>query len=75
MAYIPESGLLQISIIDLLGRNIRTLFNDMIYEGESWKKINWDGLDDNMKRVSGGVYFCHIKNGNAAINHKMILLK
>ena len=75
MAYIPESGLLQISIIDLLGRNIRTLFNDIIYEGESWKKINWDGLDDNKKRVPGGVYFCHIKNGNAAINHKMILLK
>ncbi|SUZ85376.1 uncharacterized protein METZ01_LOCUS38230 [marine metagenome] len=47
----------------------------MIYEGESWKKINWDGLDDNKKRVPGGVYFCHIKNGNAAINHKMILLK
>ena len=75
VTYIPESGLLQVSVIDILGRNIRMLYNDMIYEGESWKNIVWDGLDNNRRAVPGGVYFCQIKNGQSSMNHKMILLK
>ena len=53
VTYIPESGLLQVSVIDLLGRNIRMLYDDMIYEGESWKEIVWDGLDNNRRKVPG----------------------
>ena len=75
VTYIPESGLLQVSVIDILGRNIRMLYNDVIYEGESWKNIVWDGLDNNRRAVPGGVYFCQIKNGQSSMNHKMILLK
>ena len=32
LTYIPESGLLQVSVIDLLGRNIRTLYDEKVYE-------------------------------------------
>ena len=75
LTYIPESGLLQVSVIDLLGRNVRMLYDEMVYEGESWKKIIWDGLDNNRKEVPGGVYFSQGRNGQASMNHKMIMLK
>ena len=75
LAYVPESGPLQVSIINLAGRNIRSLYDDVVYEGESWKKIVWNGLDNNQIPVAGGIYFCRITNGKASINHKMILLK
>ena len=75
LAYVQESGPLQVSIINLAGRNIRSLYDDVVYEGESWKKIVWNGLDNYQMPVAGGIYFCRITNGKASINHKMILLK
>ena len=73
--YIPETGILKVSIIDLLGKEIITLHNVWVNEGESSRKVVWNGLDNNKSRVPGGVYFCVIQNGNSIVNHKMLMLK
>ena len=73
--YVPETGILKVSIIDLLGKEIITLHNGWVNEGESSRKIVWNGLDDNKSRVPGGVYFCIIQNGQSLVNHKMLMLK
>ena len=73
--YVPETGILKVSIIDLLGKEIITLHNGWVNEGESSRKIVWNGLDNNKSQVPGGVYFCVIQNGNSIVNHKMLMLK
>ena len=73
--YVPETGILKVSIIDLLGKEIITLHNAWVNEGESSKKIVWNGLDNNQSQVPGGVYFCVIQNGLSIVNHKMLMLK
>ena len=73
--YVPETGILKVSIIDLLGKEIITLHNAWVNEGESSRKIVWNGLDNNKFQVPGGVYFCVIQNGNSMVNHKMLMLK
>ena len=73
--YVPETGILKVSIIDLLGKEIITLHNAWVNEGESSRKIVWNGLDNNQSLVPGGVYFCVIQNGLSIVNHKMLMLK
>lgn len=73
--YVPETGILKVSIVDLLGKKILSLHNDWVYDGESARKIVWNGLDKNKSQVPGGVYFCVIQNGESIIRHKMLLLK
>ncbi len=73
--YVPETGILKVSIVDLLGKEIIGLHNGWVYEGESSRKIVWDGLDKNKSQVPGGVYFCVIQNGQSIVSHKMLMLK
>ena len=73
--YVPETGILKVSIIDLLGKEIITLHDGWENEGESSRKIVWNGLDNNKSHVPGGVYFCVIQNGHSIVNHKMLMLK
>ena len=73
--YVPETGILKVSIVDLLGKEIIGLHNGWVYEGESSRKIVWDGLDKNKSQVPGGVYFCVIQNGQSTVSHKMLMLK
>ena len=73
--YVPETGILKVSIIDLLGKEIITLHNEWENEGESSRKIVWNGLDNNKSQVPGGVYFCVIQNGHSIVSHKMLMIK
>ena len=73
--YIPESGQLDVSVLDISGRKVRQLFYGDVYEGETWKKIVWNGLNDDHVRMVSGVYFCRIVNGSNSFSHRMVLLK
>ena len=73
--YVPETGILKVSIVDLLGKEIIMLHNGWVNEGESSRKIVWNGLDNNKSQVPGGVYFCVIQNGQSLVSHKMLMLK
>ncbi len=75
LVYLPESGSVNISIIDILGRTVRTLINEKLFEGETWQEVLWDGKNNQKKQVPGGIYFCRILNGATIIQHKMILIK
>ncbi len=65
---ISVSGLVTIKIYDVLGREIKTLVNDIIKTGKYSIKFNADNLPS-------GVYFCRLKSGNYVQTRKMILLK
>jgi flagellar hook assembly protein FlgD len=64
----------KIIIYDLLGRQIRTLFNDFVVAGI--QSIEWDGTNSYGKRVSSGVYFYQLKTESGFTKtQKLVLLR
>jgi flagellar hook assembly protein FlgD len=60
-------------IYDLLGRQIRTLFDRIVTQGNH--PVKWDGLDDNGNKAGAGVYFYRLKTESGFTKtQKMILL-
>jgi len=71
---LTADGKVTLKIFDQLGREIKTLVNEVKQAGEY--TTLWDGTDKNGKRVSSGTYFYQIRweNGEAS-SSKMILVK
>ncbi len=65
---LPESELINISIYDLSGRLITTIFNGLSDAGT--QDIIFDAAD-----LSSGVYICRLQAGEAVRSMKMLLLK
>jgi len=65
---IPKSGLVTIMIYDILGREVKTLVNEVKNPGKY--KIEFNGSN-----LSSGIYFCRLKAENYISTKKMILLK
>ncbi len=72
--YSPYESRVKLIIYDLLGRQIRILFDSLVEEGT--QTVEWDGTDCNGKKVGGGIYFYQLKAQNGfASAKKMIFLK
>jgi hypothetical protein len=63
----------RLDIYNILGKRIRTLINE--HQTAGYKRVSWDGKDDNGYEVPTGVYFYRIKAGEFTQAKKMILLK
>ena len=70
---LPQSGMVNISIHDMMGRKIKTLVNSA--QSAGYKTIQWNGTNDNNKSVSAGLYLYTIQTGNFTQTKKMVLLK
>ena len=70
---LPEDGLVNITIYDMMGRIVKTLVNSSQTAG--YKSIVWDTVDDRGHSASAGLYIYSITAGNYRANKKMILLK
>lgn len=75
---IPQASNVKITIYNILGDVVKVLFNSF-REAGSYKAV-WNGIDDNGKRVSSGVYFYELKTSTGSTQQnvqmkKMILLK
>ena len=68
-----NSGFTTIKIYNLLGKEIRTLFNGQQTNGRH--SIVWNGQDDSGSSVSSGVYVLRIQSGDFKQSIKMTLLK
>ncbi len=69
---VNERAEIQISVINILGQQIRNLFSGMQNPGSY--QIIWDGKDEAGRSVSSGIYFYRLHAGNIAQTRKMILL-
>jgi hypothetical protein len=65
---IMEKGNVRISILNILGEEIKILLNEE-------KEIGYHSADFNAVNLPSGVYFCKIQTGNFIDTKKMILLK
>ena len=70
---LPKTSFVTIQIYNILGQKVKTLVEELQELG--YKKIQWDGTDDNGNKVSSGIYFYRIVAGNFVKCRKMILLK
>ncbi len=65
---LPDDGIVTIKVYDMLGREVKTLVNEMKTAG--YYKIQFTAAD-----LAGGAYFCRMKAGNFVAVKRMVLLK
>ncbi len=68
-----EDNIMNLSIYDISGKNIRTLLNRKTMRGKH--TINWDGLDDKNRPLASGFYFISLRTLKGQLTQKIILLK
>jgi len=56
---IPEPGMVEIRIYDVMGRLVRDFSSEFYLAGSH--TAHWNGRDDGEQTVSSGIYFCEFK--------------
>tara|TARA_B100000073_G_scaffold140213_1_gene115410 strand:+ start:555 stop:3908 length:3354 start_codon:yes stop_codon:yes gene_type:complete len=69
----PKKEFVKITIYDMLGREVKTLVNEI--QNAGLKTVHWNGLNDNNKKLSSGLYLYYIETENFRKTKKMLLLK
>ena len=70
---LPENSLVNITIYDMLGREVKTLINQT--QNSGYKSLIWDATNDYGEPVSAGLYLYRIRAGDFRQTKKMVLLK
>ena len=70
---LPENSLVNVTVYDMLGRQVKTLINQT--QDAGYKSIVWDATNDYGKPVSAGIYLYQIQAGEYIRAKKMVLLK
>ena len=70
---LPENGHVNITIYDMLGREVKTLINQT--QNAGYRSIIWDATNDYGKPVRAGIYLYQIQAGEYMRTKKMVLLK
>jgi len=66
-------GSVTLDIFSTSNQKVRTLVSGALSVGAH--SIVWDGKDGNGAPVSSGVFISRLKMGNAAVYHKMLMIK
>ena len=69
----PSSGLVEIKIIDVLGRQVRELVSQQKSAGHH--QVTWNGMDDHENQVASGVYLCVFKTEGYTRTRKSLLIR
>ena len=70
---LPEDALVNITIYDMMGRQVKTLINDQQTAG--YRSIQWNATNNADSPVSAGLYLYMIQAGEFRQTKKMVLLK
>ena len=70
---LPENDHVNITIYDMLGRQVKTLVNQT--HDAAYRSVIWDAANDYGKPVSAGIYLYQIQAGEYISTKKMVLLK
>jgi hypothetical protein len=70
---LPEDGLVNITVYDMMGRVVKTLINGPQIAG--YKSIQWNATNDRNEPVSAGLYLYTIQARDFRQTKKMVLLK
>ena len=70
---VPVDSKVMIKIYDILGREVKTLFDDQVQRGRY--TLDWDGLNESGMRMSSGTYIYRMVANDFVQSKKMLLLK
>ena len=70
---LSQSGLVNITIYDMMGKEIKTLVNSVQIIGDN--TIQWNATNNSGQLVSAGIYLYQIRAGEFISTKKMVLLK
>ncbi len=70
---VPHSTAGELTVYDLAGRQIRTLWQGILPLGYS--QVTWDGLDASGASPGSGTYFAVLRIGDQTLVQKMLLMK
>lgn len=70
---VPEVSNVSIAIYDMLGQQIRLLFNDEVVPGRY--TLEWNGKNNSGTQMSSGVYIYRITAGDFIQSREMVLMK
>ena len=70
---LPENGNVNITIYDMLGRQVKTLINQN--QNAGYMSVIWNATNDYGKPVGAGIYLYQIQAGEYISTKKMVLLK
>ena len=70
---LPENAMINITIYDMLGREVKTLMDQT--QDAGYRSLIWDATNDYGKPVSAGIYLYQIQAGEYMQTKKMVLLK
>jgi hypothetical protein len=71
---LPQTGSARLTVYDVLGRKVRTLFSEVSHPAGIFTAA-WDGRDTNGRAVSNGIYFYRLEAGQFSRTRKMALVK
>ena len=71
--YLPNEGFVNITIYDMMGREIKVLQRGIRTPGHG--KVQWNATNDKGQQVSAGIYLYQINIGGKMDTKKMVLLK
>jgi FlgD Ig-like domain len=70
---LDHSGPARVTVVDLQGRVIKTLFDQNAPAGAH--ELSWDGTDSAGRPVAGGVYMVALKAASVETGKKMVILR
>ena len=70
---LPKNSHVNITIFDILGREVKTLINQT--QNAGYRSVIWDATNDYGKPVSAGIYLYQIQAGEYISTKKMVLMK
>jgi len=70
---VQQAGPVQVQIVGLDGRYVRSLVNDSRTAGEH--RVTWNGCDDQGRTVASGPYLVQLRAGNQVDSCKLLMLK
>lgn len=70
---LPKNTFVNFTVYNILGEKVSELYNGEMSLGE--KQIIWNGLNDDNKNVSSGIYIYRISTPEKHLSGKMILQK
>ena len=70
---IPSDGFVKVSILDMMGREVKTLVESSQVSG--MRSVTWNATDNNDQPVSAGVYLYKIQTREITKTRKMVFLK
>ncbi len=71
--FLPREERVVLTVYNASGQLVRTLSEQNMTSGQ--KEVRWNGLDNQGKTVSSGVYFYTLRAGSTALTRKMVLLR